>query len=268
MTFTVYKDEEVDDIQISKDANGAEIKTSKKITKSVPYKYFIRKPNRELTESAGLFFDSYFWKCVKQYDIQPANLLAKRYINDGGTLSEDEKKNYQSLYEKLFTKQAELKALQEQKSEESKEKETKLLDEIVNLFGDIQTIENNNSSNLYQHSAESLARNKTCLWWTLFLSYQDLGDDKQKEVFSGKTFEEKLVKYDEMEENEDKFEIELIQKLLLASSLYYLGKCETQEDFDIAFKLADNSKILDLASKAEIKDVASEISNTDFKIHE
>ena len=69
-------------------------------------------------------------------------------------------------------------------------------------------------------------------------------DGKEIPVFAGNTFEEKLSVYDKFEDEEDPFTFKLIQKLLLVCSLFYLGKAETQEDFDILLRVQENQGLI------------------------
>lgn len=258
--ITLHKKIEVEETQIQKNDKGEEIKALVKVKTKKPYNYFIRKPNRSLSESGELFYNKIYWECVNQ-GIKPSVALQKRYLDDGGVLSEDQKKDYQKLYEDLFTAQAELKQSQEKKNKTDVEKkqEEDIFTRVVDLFSSIQTVESQAGNNLYQHTAENISRNRTTIWWMLFLSHQDV-DGNMKEVFPGVTYEDKLKIYDTFEENEDPFEIELIQKLLLITSLWYFGKAETQEDFDIALKLAENKEIIGIgealeeAAKQEVKE--------------
>jgi outer membrane biosynthesis protein TonB len=50
-------------------------------------------------------------------------------------------------------------------------------------------------------------------------------------VFPQDGYNEKLARYDEMEESEDSFEEELISKLLYYVSFWYVGKVNSEEDF-------------------------------------
>ncbi len=243
--FTITKQEEKEKIEISKNEKGEEIKITKKVKESVPYKFFIKKPTRALYDESECFFAKKVSEYVKQ-DILPAVQLEKRYLNDGGVFSEAQKKQYETLYAELFAKQEEYKNLQKLKPEEItpdvKERSDKLLIELIDVMNRIQSIENS-KSNIYNHTAENLARNQVMLWWTLQLSYQDLGNNNYKPFFGDGSYEDKLKVYDKIEEDEDEFNFNVVKKLLLVTSLWFLGKAEKQEDFELLLTEEVNEQV-------------------------
>lgn len=255
--FTVNKEIEVDEQKPSKDADGKEIIITSKVKKKEPHVFFIARPNRTLTEDGELFYNSIYWKCVKEYDIMPASQMQKRYLNDGGVLSEEQKKEYDGLYELLFTKQAEQLEVRNRKdkTDEDKKKEESLFQEIVAVFTKIQEIESRAGNALYQNTAESIARNRTAIWWTLQLSYKESPDGKFKSYFPGETYQEKLQTYDRIEEEENSFDLEVLQRLLLAGSLWYFGKAQTQDEFDLAISVAENKELINFSKDEEPKEI-------------
>lgn len=244
-SFSLSKAIEVEETQIQKNDKGEEIKVLVKTKKSEKHDYFIKKPGRALTEESELYYNSIYWDAVKR-GIMPASQLQKRLLNDGGVLSEEQKKEYDRLYEELFKKQATHNQLKEktEKTEEETKEMTKVFGEIVEIISSLQSFETNTQNQLYQNTAENLARNRCALWWTLHLSYEQVGD-KEIPIFGAGDYSAKLKVYDLMEEKEDKYEFELIQKLLLACSLYYFGKAETQEDFDMLLKVSENKNLIE-----------------------
>ena len=84
-----------------------------------------------------------------------------------------------------------------------------------------------------------IAFDRTVIWWMLFLSYKD-NNGKFEPVFGNGKYEDKLKVYEEFDKREDPFELELIQKLLLGTSLWAFNKiAQKQEDFDEIFKKAE-----------------------------
>lgn len=244
-TFTLNKEIEIEEPQISKNDKGEEIKLLVKVKKQEPHTYFISKPTRSLMEGAEIFFASVVSKCISQ-GILSVSLLQKRVLNDGGILSNEQKKNYEDLYNKLFEKQSTHKNLLAKidATEEDKIETEKVFKEIVDTLTEIQNLETQTGNNLYQNTAENIARNRCAIFWTLNLSYKE-ENGKEIPIFSGKTYEEKLVSYDKLEEDGNEFDIKLISKLFLVTSLWYLGKAETQQDFDILLKMSENQGILE-----------------------
>lgn len=253
LSFTIYKEVEVDETETSKDEKGNTIQITKKVKKKEPRKFFIIKPGRSLVEDSELFFSSIYWRCVKDYNIQPSMQLQKRLLDDGGVLSIEQKKEYNDLNVKLFEKQAEYQKLNSKsdKTEQEKIDVQKLLDETVEIFNNIQLFENKMGSLLYQNTAENIARNRTATWWMLHLSYEELSDGKTKLVFGDGSYQDKLKIYDQIEENEDLFEIEMVKKLLLATSLWYFQKVQNQEEFDVMLEAYNQSEIIDAVSNID-----------------
>ena len=86
-------------------------------------------------------------------------------------------------------------------------------------------------ANLFEQTAENRARNKTIMWWVLQLSLIEGEDKKLKELFGEGSYEEKLKKYDEIEESELGLEKIALQKLLYLISFWYIGRAASQEEF-------------------------------------
>jgi hypothetical protein len=254
--FNLSREIESEEIQLSKDADGKEIKTLVKVKKQEPYTFFVAKPGRKLTEDSELFYNSVYWDAVKK-GIMPATQLQKRLINDGGVLSDEQSKEYKDAYDKLFSLQSEHRVLNSKtdKTEEEKKTVEKLMEEMIEILTKIQNFENKTGSELYQNTAENLSRNRTSLWWTLMLSHEEK-DGKEIPYFGPGSYEDKLKVYDSMEEKEDVFEFEIIKKLLLTTSLWYFGKAQTQEDFDVLLKLGENQDLInasDIIAKEDKK---------------
>jgi hypothetical protein len=185
--------------------------------------------------------------------------MQKRFLEDGGVLSTDQRTEYNDLYDKLFQRQAAHRALNSKvdKTEEETQESKRIMDEIIEIMSTLQSFESRTSNDLYQNTAENLSRNRTALWFTLMLSYQEK-DGKDVPFFGSGTFEQRLAKYDEMENREDAFEYQLIQKFLLVCSLFYFGKAETQEDFDLLLKVNQNTELIEAAQTLGIKEETKE----------
>jgi hypothetical protein len=161
-------------------------------------------------------------------------LLAKRFSNDGGILSEEDKGKYGDLYLKMYDVQLESDRLNSiGKSKRTKAQEEKFLSlqqDLAVIKKELTDFEMAQSS-LFEQTAENRARNKTILWWTLHLGYFSDEEDKLTPVFAGDTYEEKLALYDELEESSDEFHEELLSKLLYYVSFWYVGKVNSEEEF-------------------------------------
>jgi hypothetical protein len=255
--FTLHKNSEIEEVQISKGADGKEVKTLVKVNKKEPLNYFFAKPTRVLSEAADLEYNKIFWKCQKE-GIMPLTQLQKRFVDDGGVLSKDEVKWREESYETFWTKQAEYQELYKKTSRTPEEEVALkvLLDEIGQIWTDLQQFEESKGSNLYQNTAESVAKNRQTLWWTVHLAYQDLGNDKVKSVFGDGSYEDRLKAYDSYNEGDDVFNADLAQRFFFITSIWNFGKAQTQEEFDIAIKTAENRNLINavetIAQNAEV----------------
>ncbi|HAI43848.1 MAG TPA: hypothetical protein DCM40_40015 [Maribacter sp.] len=230
--FEVNKTVKKEVSEDGKDESGEPIKITKQIEEKVPVKFCLKRPNRRLYEDADLFYGVRLSEGIKE-GLLTKTLLAKRFSNDGGTMSESEKDNYATAYEKLAAVENKIQRAQinlEKISEKEKtEKIRELMKEAIELRYDLQSIENEQSS-LFDQTAESRAKNKTILWWVLFLSFMD-EEGERVPVFGDGIYEEKLAKYDEYEEDDNLFWNEAIRKLAYYVSFWESGQVESPEDF-------------------------------------
>ncbi len=243
---------------VEKNDKGEEIKILKKVEHKIPKKYFVAAPTRIIKEDGQMFYVSEFWKCVKM-GVLPANQLARRYVDDGGTLTKEEQKIYNEAQNTLFQKQAEKMALDRKidKTDEEKKQSETVFNEIIDVFTKLQNYESRATDTLYQNTAEFMAQDKLMLWRTLFLSYEEI-DGKDKPLFGDGDLEKRLKRYDEIEAGNDYFMTSVINKLLLVVSLFTLGKAETQEDFDLLLKVQENSSLIEAAQTLGIKEEVKE----------
>jgi len=245
-TFEVSKTDKEKVSEKSKDSKGEEIEITKIVEKQTPVKFGIRKPNRRMYEDADLFYGVRLSEGIKQ-GLMTKTLLAKRFINDGGTMSEDEKDDYATAYEELTEAENKIQRTQiniEKLSEKEKtEKLRKEMKSALELRYSLQNIENEQSS-LFDQTAEARAKNKTILWWVLHISYMEEGESFVP-VFGDLTYEERLDKYDEYEDKDDLFWNESIRKLAYYVSFWESGQVESEEDFksiDEMFSPAKNEE--------------------------
>lgn len=232
--FMVPKEVEVEETEITKNEKGEEIKTTKKVKKKEQVKIFLRKPTRALFDEAELFYGVRLSEGIKAGLLTRA-LLAKRFTNDGGVLSEEEKNVYATLYVALFERQNEFQKLsikdESERSEEEKVRYKEVVAELTELRTQIQDFETAQAS-LFDQTAENRARNKTILWWVLQLAYTV--DDKGQEYpfFGEGNYETKIRIYDNMEETGSDFETLVCRKLAYFVSFWYVGRASSQEEFE------------------------------------
>lgn len=231
--FTVKKEEEVDKTE-TKVEDGKEISITSKVKENISRKFFIKKPTRSLFEEAELFYAVKLSEGIKA-GLLTRSLLAKRYANDGGALSDIEKEKYAEYYVRLFDKQNQFQKLSiKDKTERSKEEQEefeKLTTEIITIRNEIQDFEIAQAS-LFDQTAENRARNKTILWWILHLSYLVDKEGKEACLFGDSSFEERLAIYDGFEESKDEWLKTVVKKFAFYVSFWYMGRASTQEEFE------------------------------------
>ena len=94
---------------------------------------------------------------------------------------------------------------------------------------------------VFENTAENRARNSVIMWWVLHLSYMVNEEGKEVPCFKGRSYEEKLENYDEMEEEFDEFHSSYIKKLAFLISFWYTGRVSDEDDFKSAERMYDTS---------------------------
>jgi len=232
--FDIYHEKEIEKVEVSTNEKGEEVKTTSKVKTTVPVKLAIKKPTRSLFDEAELFYGVRLSEGIKAGLLTRA-LLAKRFNNDGGVLSDEEQKEYNELYLEFFNLQSEFQKLSIKEESIRNDEEKENLKAVVVKMNDarerLQKYEMA-QANLFEQTAENRARNKTIMWWVLQLSLIQGDDKKLKELFQDGTYEDKLKKYDEIEESESDIEKIAIQKLLYLISFWYIGRAASQDEFE------------------------------------
>lgn len=256
--FMVPKEVEIEEIEASKNEKGEEVKVTKKVKKKEMVKVFLRKPTRSLFDEAELFYGVRLSEGIKAGLLTRA-LLAKRFTNDGGVLSEEEKNLYANLYINLFEKQNEFQKLsirdESERSSGENQRYKEVIGELAELRTQIQDFETAQAS-LFDQTAENRARNKTILWWVLQLAYIVNEKGEETPFFGNGDFESRLRIYDYIEESGSDFEGLVCRKLAYFVSFWYVGRASSQEEFE---KLAVFS--LEEAVPAEQKQEEANTSN-------
>jgi hypothetical protein len=156
--------------------------------------------------------------------------------NGGGSISDQEREEYGKLLLKFRDLSFELQSIlikgESERSEVEKLRSNELITDLDNIRKDIQNFEASQIA-IFENTAEAKARNRTILWWVMNLSFEKNGDD-YKPIFKGDNFEEKLLQYDGLEEEENKYEFLLgvIRRITYLVTLWFLGRVDTVEDFE------------------------------------
>ncbi|MDB4587634.1 hypothetical protein N9098_00705 [bacterium] len=246
--FTVNKEEEVEEQEVSEIVNQ-ETKEKEKVTKTKtvkkPVQYTIRiaSPSRRQVEDADMEFSIEMSKCIKKGILTKA-MLAKKYSDSGGLLSEEDSTELMRLYRELTETQSDLGRSMTKKNKN--DKETKKEEELTESFAairkrivDLET----SYQNVFNHTADTKAQNKTILWYMLNLSYVTGPDEKETPLFAGQSVEEKEESYYQLDENEDEVFDLAREKLMTFISFWYFSQNASEEDFSNLEKDIDSGEL-------------------------
>ena len=204
--------------------------TTKTVTKEIPYKIKIYEPSRRQVEEADMEFSVEMSKCIKRGILTKA-MLAKKYSDSGGLLTEDDSKDLIRLYKELAETQTELAKLisRKRKTAAEKEREGELTETFAETRKNIVNLETT-YQNVFNHTADTKAQNRTIVWYVLNLTAVE-GPDGENPLFAGETSEEKEESYYKKDEEEDDVYELAREKLMTFISFWYFSQNATTEDF-------------------------------------
>lgn len=250
-TFEFPIESEVPETTNTTNEKGEEVAVTKKVKKSVPQEFCLQKPTRALVDDAELFYNVTVSKGI-QAGLLSAALLAKRFHNDGGILSEPEKNDWGNKFVDRVKKEIELQKLaakQGLRTEEEQAEYETLLKEVALLTRDMQEYEVRQQS-LFDVTAEARARTRTIMWWLMFLLHRKNLKGEWEPFFVGSTLEEKQWSYDELDDDEiyttdeaRQFNARVVSHALQGIALWYYGRVNKQEEFKKALADAPLEKI-------------------------
>ena len=210
-----------------------DISVEQMVRKEVPIKIILKEPNRREIEEADMEYSIQMSKCIKRGILTKA-MLAKKYSDSGGLLSEEDAKyltkkygelgDLQTKYTRLSTKSKKTKA------DEAREK--KLLGEMGIVRREIVDMETTYSS-LFNHTADSKAQNRVILWYLVNLAfYQEDEEDDAISFFKAEEVEDKIDEYYDLDENGHEIFDVVKEKLSTFLSFWYFSANATKQDFD------------------------------------
>tara|TARA_E500000331_G_C17223314_1_gene699163 strand:- start:36 stop:797 length:762 start_codon:yes stop_codon:yes gene_type:complete len=234
--FTVSTEQEVEEEKTSKRKNKETgemetVTTSKVVKKPVPSNVIIYQPSRRQIEDADMEFSIEMSKCIKKGILTKA-MLAKKYSDTGGLLTEGDSQKLIRLYKELGETQNALAKLSQKKkkTENEKKKESELTETFANTRREIVDLETN-YQNLFNHTADTKAQNRAILWYMLNLCFIKQ-DEEERPLFAGESTEEKEDSYYELEESEDEIFDLAKEKLMTFVSFWYFSQNPAKEDFE------------------------------------
>jgi hypothetical protein len=222
----------------TKEDNGQKIEVTRSVRKAKPIKVAILKAGRKLFEGAERFYAIQIADNIRA-GLLPYSLVAKRYANDGGPLSEPEKEKVEELKNQIKALEKEFFALIGTEANQI-DRRSDLLVEINKLTVELNEIQNS-YADIFENTAEMKARNKAMEWWALHLSYIDEDGKGYKPIFGDGDYAAKFIKYDELSESEDTFILEVIKKLSYLISFWFTTKSTlTNDDFKSMEKIYED----------------------------
>jgi len=229
-TVVKYVDDTVTE---KRQENGQEVSVSKNVKVKKPIKIAISKPERRKYKEAVIFYAKKLSSYLKE-GLLPYSLVSKRYLNDGGPLSDDEKKIIKTLRDRYSAIQNEYFEMPTPLSDEHTKRRSAILlemNEINKVLNEVQ----NSYSVLFDNTAEAKSKNDTIEWWILQLTMIDEDGKGYKPFYGEGNYEEKLVKLEEIEEKDEEFSNEVVKKSSYFVSFWYsTGIQVSQDDFKSA----------------------------------
>ena len=248
-SFSVDIEREVEETVTKKRKNKEtnkmeEVSVGQIVKKEVPIKVILKEPNRREVEEADMEYSIEMSKCIKKGILTKA-MLAKKYSDSGGLLSEEDAKfltrKYASMGE-LQTKFTRI-STKPKKTKADEDKIKDLLGQLGTLRREIVDMESSYSS-LFNHTADSKAQNRVILWYLVTLSfYQENEDDDIEPFFPADEAEDKIEQFYELDENGHEILDLCKDKLSTFLSFWYFSANASREDFDNLNNDIDEGKL-------------------------
>lgn len=244
-SFDIFEEKEVEESEVKKLENGEEVTVTKKVIKKVPTHIVIKHPSRKEIEEADLVMAIKQSELIKRGILTRA-MIAKKYSDTGGVLTEDQSKEIARKYKKMSDLQYRFMQLTvnvKKKTKAQEEEVKEVIEELNSIRREIADTESSYST-LFQHSADVKAQNHVILWYSLMLTFiEDVEKDEWIPYFEGETFEEKLESFYQKEEEPTDFYNDLRQKLSYIISFWYHGAAQNKKEFDKLVKDIDEGNV-------------------------
>lgn len=232
---TTVKRQVEESVTETREEQGQKVEVKRTVKKVKPVKVAILKPDRKLFKGAEMFYAKTLSEFLKA-GLLPYSLVAKRYANDGGPLTEQEKKRLKELRDEARQLEKDFYSLQGD-TKEAQDKKNDLLIRINSINNEVSNIQNA-YSDIFDSTAEMKSRNETIEWWSIFLIYIDETDKGYVPLFGAGTFDERISKLEDIEDVADPFYIETIKRLSYLISFWFTAReTVTSIDFGTMEKL-------------------------------
>jgi hypothetical protein len=215
--------------------NGETVEVTRTVKKVKPVKIAILRPDRKRSKEAEIYYAKRLSAYLRE-GLLPHSLVSKRYLNDGGPFSEEEKVFVEKQKKQYIALQEEYFAMKSPLNDEQNKRRSEIimeLDDINKALRDVQA----NYSEIFSNTAEAKGRADVLEWWILHLSYADLEDKGYAPLYGEGDFDSRMAELEKLEAQENQFINEVIKKLSYFISFWNTaGDVVSSEDFVSADK--------------------------------
>jgi hypothetical protein len=215
-------------------------------------KFCILKPTRKMKEDGELYYASKLSQFISS-GILPKIVWDKIFKDNGGIVSETDKKEYSDLFVELSSARNainELSVKLEKDRTDSEKSEIEFLEaQAVDIRRKMQEMEMA-QINAFENTAEAKARNRTIVWWAATLAAEEFESGRFEALLGAGSVDEKLDNYDSILEN-DKFLSDCFSRINYLVTVWYLGSASSFEDF----KLLDVEYVERIKSEEQFEEV-------------
>lgn len=243
-SFSVDREveKEVSSTKVDK-KTGEKITVTKKVKSVEPLEIKLKRPTRRELEEAELEFSVEMSRCIKKGILTKA-MLAKKYSDSGGLMSENDASNLVDDYKKIFDLQSEYSRLEiiQNKTDKQKARVDDITSELAQVRRRIVEAESNYQS-LFDHTADVKAQNRLILWYVVMLTYFKEDEEDYKPYFGPGTFEDKLEEYYKKEESEDSTYFLIAKKAATILAFWFFNQASDKESFDDLMKRVESNEL-------------------------
>ena len=230
---TIVNKEAIEKVTEDREENGSKIQITREVKKIKPVKVAILKPDRKKYKEADIFYAKTISNYLKE-GLLPHSLVSKRYMNDGGPMTESEKKAINAMRDRYNELQEEYFKMETPVSEENNKRRGEIILEMSEIQRVIKEIRNT-YSDIFENTAEAKTKNDTIEWWVLNISLVEDENKEYKLFYGDGDFDSKTETLEKLEAKDDEFTNEVIKKLSYFISFWYAsGSDIKKEDFESA----------------------------------
>lgn len=247
---STVKKEVIQKITEEREENGQKIQVTKDSKSIKPIKIAVLKPDRKKYKEADIFYAKTLSNYLKE-GLLPHSLVSKRYTNDGGPLTDQEKKTINALREKYVELQEEYFGMEGTLTEDQNKRRGQILSEMTEINQTVKEIKDS-YSDIFNQTAEAKTRNDSIEWWVLNLSLIDEDGNGYKHLYGDGDVDSRMNNLEKMESKNDSFFNEVIKKLSYFISFWYSSSNSiTDKDFKSAEDYYESSVSLYMKDEEE-----------------